>query len=581
LGHKLMQDYLPKIQTLLSDWYLLTLSHPLYAGALALAVWLCLVIFYNLKMLPLKKKQKLIRKQNAALQEQVTKIEQALEKSDTNLAEVTQKEQNSQEAVSKQEEQVNERNLALVTSIRALANQFDLSEQLVGSASEMKSEFIWQQQDNIIMQLTDRLASSEQQAQGLQATHDKEISQLKEKEELIGSLHSTLDLQTKQFAQLEQAFEDQKVRQQEQQVEAQQQLASTLDKHQHSFAALISDLKIQADEQYQVTPTATIKNETLVEEPLKVEPEAAIEAIEVKEIEEPEAVIEVKEIEEAAQVNIINEQPALNTDPVKVASLEIEQEPIMVSAVENIQPEIEIKEAPAPVIEQKPVQAETLDVVEAFTAPKPEPAAAIIEREDIKEPDYGTSRFNLAGSFKGILGKNKKAKKDKKVATKKPVADTVSSVEQVPVQPAAPTVTKESGRLKGLLGKVKKPKEKQATENPQTLDTVDSLLVPPAPVAEVTEEFKEPDYLASTGNVAGGFKGLLGKVKKPKKKVLDEPKNTVVEQPQSLDAVDLLVASPTRLAEPEEEIKAPDYSASGINLGAFKGLLGKGKKSKK
>ncbi len=43
-----MQTNLPDIKQLLTDWYLLTLENPLYAGALVISAWLITVFFYFL-----------------------------------------------------------------------------------------------------------------------------------------------------------------------------------------------------------------------------------------------------------------------------------------------------------------------------------------------------------------------------------------------------------------------------------------------------------------------------------------------------------------------------------------------------
>ncbi|MBW6454115.1 MAG: hypothetical protein K0A92_10115, partial [Methyloprofundus sp.] len=224
-----MQDYLPEIQALLSEWYLLTLNNPLYFGVLVLTVWLCLVFFYNIKVLFLKKKHKLSEQGRIELQSQLETTQQELKQSEQKLADSMQQAEQNAQAAADFVEQVKERNLAIVTAIRALAAKFDLNEQLVGADTDMKAEFIWQQQDNIVAQLTERLEAAQKANNEREAMHQQEIGQLKEKEALINSLHATLDAQTKQFAQLEQALEAQKLKQQEQQIQAQQQLASTLE----------------------------------------------------------------------------------------------------------------------------------------------------------------------------------------------------------------------------------------------------------------------------------------------------------------------------------------------------------------
>ena len=49
-----METYLHIIQAILSDWILLTLDNPVYAAALAIAVFLLTAIIYSIKIGSLK-----------------------------------------------------------------------------------------------------------------------------------------------------------------------------------------------------------------------------------------------------------------------------------------------------------------------------------------------------------------------------------------------------------------------------------------------------------------------------------------------------------------------------------------------
>ena len=51
-----METYLHIIQALLSDWLLVTLNNPVYASALAIAVFLLTATLYSLKIASLKEK---------------------------------------------------------------------------------------------------------------------------------------------------------------------------------------------------------------------------------------------------------------------------------------------------------------------------------------------------------------------------------------------------------------------------------------------------------------------------------------------------------------------------------------------
>ncbi|MBE0469400.1 MAG: hypothetical protein IBX55_07830 [Methyloprofundus sp.] len=420
-----MQDYLPEIQALLSEWYLLTLNNPLYFGVLVLTVWLCLVFFYNIKVLFLKKKHKLSEQGRIELQSQLETTQQELKQSEQKLADSMQQAEQNAQAAADFVEQVKERNLAIVTAIRALAAKFDLNEQLVGADTDMKAEFIWQQQDNIVAQLTERLEAAQKANNEREAMHQQEIGQLKEKEALINSLHATLDAQTKQFAQLEQALEAQKLKQQEQQIQAQQQLASTLEKHQLDFARLLNDLKSQTSAQ-----TQTVKD-ALVVEPKKPEP----------------AVADIEQSMGKSEVLLTElTQPVAEgvTAPVSLDT-EISGEPLVTEVAEVAIP------VTSPSLEREDnVQASSVEpVVSAEPAREPEIVqpdvvnlikkdAPIVDEIEFQDPNYNASSLHLGDTFKGLLGKMTLKKK----ANDKPVVENSEQVEK--------KVKKSSFKLKGL-----------------------------------------------------------------------------------------------------------------------------------
>ena len=433
-----MQDYLPEIQALLSDWYLLTLSNPLYAGALVLTVWLCLVFFYNIKVLFLKKKQKVSEQGRIELQSQLDTIQQDLKQSEAKLADSEQQAEQNAQAAADFVEQVKERNLAVVAAIRALAAKFDLNEQLVGSDSDMKAEFIWQQQDNVVAQLTERLEAAQKINNEREAIHQQEIGQLKEKEALISSLHATLDAQTKQFAQLEQALEAQKLSQQAQQNEAQQLLASTLEKHQLDFTRLLNDLKNQTSVQTQVV------QEALVVEPKKAEPVVG-DKIELPS--EPEVII-------PEPIQPVIAASPINTDTkVDVAIPEAVVEPVVIEAPEVVIPEASpssenTEDLQVPTIEPD-VPSEPIETISEREIVQPD-IVNIIQKEtpvademELEEPDYNASSLHLGGAFKGLLGKMTAKKK----ANDKPVVKESEQAEK--------KAKKSPFKLKGLYSNLK------------------------------------------------------------------------------------------------------------------------------
>lgn len=398
-----MQDYLPKIQALLSDWYLLTINNPLYAGALVLTVWLCLVFFYNIKILFLKKKQKLSEQGRIDLQSQLETTQQALKQSEEKLADSTQQAEQNTQAAADFVEQVKERNLAIVAAIRSLAAKFDLNEQLVGSDSDMKAEFIWQQQDNIVAQLAERLETAQQANNECETVHQQEIDQLKEKEALINSLHATLDTQTKQFAQLEQALEVQKLRQQEQQNEAQQLLANTLEKHQLDFTRLLNDLKNQKSVQTQsvkeVPVAESTKPEPVVVEELELvsEPEAPISEPIIQPVSPISTDIQVDTVTPEVIEPLVNEAPEVDIPAASPTPDKIDDQV----------PKTEPVAAPKPVSAPDIVQPDIVNIIRKETP--------VVDKMEPEEINYNASSLHLGGAFKGLLGKitAKKKSKDK------------------------------------------------------------------------------------------------------------------------------------------------------------------------
>ncbi len=528
-----MQDYLPEIKALLSDWYLLTLNNPLYAAAVVLTVWLCLVFFYNIKVLFLKKKQKISEQGRIELQNQLDTLQQEIKQSEAKLADSIQQEKQNKQAASDFAEQVKERNLAIVAAIRSLAAKFDLNEQLVGSDSDMKAEFIWRQQDNVLTQLTERLEVAQKANNEREAMHQQEIGQLKEKEALISSLHATLDTQTKQFAQLEQALEAQKLRQQEQQIQAQQQLASTLEKHQLDFARLLNDLKNQTGVQ-----TQSVRK---------------VPAVEVK---ESESVVAVDIEQSTSEPEVQSNEPELTQPVVEVAStpvsLDTEVEPLAIEVPEvvipAVSPSLEREETiPAPTVEpvvspepaskRKIVQPEIVNIIKR--------EMPVIDETESKDTDYNASSLKLGNTFKGLLGKMTAKKKSKD----KPVVDE-----------SAP-----------------EPANEQKIVQPAIVNIIQREM----PVADETES-KDTNYNASILKLGNTFKGLLGKMtakKKSKdKQVVDEnahepESERKMIQPEIVNTIQREMPVVDESAQAEKKVKKFPSQLKGI----YSKLTSKGK----
>lgn len=195
-----MPTNLPEIKQLIADWYALAIDNPLFVSAIVIAVWVLVALLYNIKILFLKKQQKIGEKLQLEVQTKLTAAEQKTQQQEETLASNAEQMQKDQQLIAEIQDKGAERKQIIIANIRALASKFDLSEQLVGADEDMRDEFIWQQQDNIIQQLGDRLSTALQ-----------ESAQAGEKDTLISDLQNSLEQQIKQFAQLEQTIEAFKV----------------------------------------------------------------------------------------------------------------------------------------------------------------------------------------------------------------------------------------------------------------------------------------------------------------------------------------------------------------------------------
>ncbi|SMG66345.1 hypothetical protein BMETH_563_1 [methanotrophic bacterial endosymbiont of Bathymodiolus sp.] len=243
----------------------------------------------------------------------------------------------------------------------------------------MQDEFIWQQQDNIIQQLSDRLSAAQQ-----------ENAQASEKDSLISNLQSSLDMQIKQFAQLEQAIEVQKHVQHEQQKEVQQQLNNTLEKHQLDFIQLIEAVQnrsVPVNVEAQITHT----------------PEHIVQ---LQEPQQPENIVEQQIVEFNAVEQVSPVEPLTPEILDSVSELEEILE-------EKVKDELGVTDSTEPLteVEVKPVSEPDSLVQDLLNIAEPSFSMAADN-----EPQQGAtessvemkSSLNVAGKIKGLLDKVKK-----------------------------------------------------------------------------------------------------------------------------------------------------------------------------
>ncbi len=230
-----MEKYLPFIKTLLSEWYLFTLNNPLYAAALATAVWLLTAMLYSIRIASLKRGNNANEKKG---RESLNAAQQHLQHTQEELAATIEQMKKAQSAVQDEtqralalEQLIYQRNQQIAGIIQTLATSFDLGERPLLATEDAKADALWQQHDKVIMQLTERLRTALQAKIELQQTCQAETAKLAEKEALLDVLQTTLATHTNQLSRLEQALEEQKVILQ-QQDNAQQALSSSLKTYQ-------------------------------------------------------------------------------------------------------------------------------------------------------------------------------------------------------------------------------------------------------------------------------------------------------------------------------------------------------------
>lgn len=467
-----MPTNLPEIKQLIADWYALAIDNPLFVSAIVIAVWVLVALLYNIKILFLKKQQKIGEKLQLEVQTKLTAAEQKTQQQEETLASNAEQMQKDQQLIAEIQDKGAERKQIIIANIRALASKFDLSEQLVGADEDMRDEFIWQQQDNIIQQLGDRLSTALQ-----------ESAQAGEKDTLISDLQNSLEQQIKQFAQLEQTIEAQKLLQQEQQKEIQQQLSNTLEKHQLDFTQLINAVQNRTS-----SPEVEPLTGNISEEPAQAEGQKT-ESIAEHQIVEFSAVEQVS----TTDVNSQQEQTEIPESPAEPESIDEQPEPV----------------------EQDSLVQDLLNIAEPAFSTAPEEQA---QQAETSTPDNAKSSLNVAGKIKSLLGKVKKTDTKAKAENS---TETLASGE-VDKEPA-----KIAGKFKSLLGKAKKSSAKIEPE--QKIATV-SAEVSKEPKVEqqietfIAEDYKEPeeiedvhvdpDYGASNFKMPGALKKLFGKAKK-------------------------------------------------------------------
>ncbi|TAK59908.1 hypothetical protein [Methylobacter sp.] len=341
-----MQTYLPFIKSLLSEWYLTTLNNPLYAAALAAAVWLLTATLYSIRIASLKRKKAASEKAGF---ESLNAMQQQLQQSQEALAETVEQMEKAQHAAQDEtqralalEQLIYQRNQQVAGTIQTLATNFDLGERPLLASEDVKADSLWQQHDKVVTQLIERLRTEQQAKIELQQTCQAETAKLAEqtvklveKEALLEVLQTTLAAHTNQLSKLEQTLEEQRAILQ-QQNNAQQILSETLKNFQpvttqrlapEPAQPVVKPVEIYQQPIQHTAPPAI--EETLIAQPV---PEKQVEQV----IQEPQASVPS---EEETQIEltttdeaVIPAFPDMNSQPVEEetssAPSDLEQQPV-------------------------------------------------------------------------------------------------------------------------------------------------------------------------------------------------------------------------------------------------------------
>lgn len=460
-----MEAYLPMIQSVLLDWYRLTLENKEYAGSLAIAVWLLTAMFYSIRIYFLKRTNAINLKARIALQADLESAQQQAQSLQTQLAENAEQLEKQQavaageaQRASGLEEKLVQGNRQLIDSIKNLAKSFELSEPTLPAANNPDSTELWQRYAALSTQIAERFKAEQQGKTELQLALWAETSKVAEKDALLGPLQLRLDAQTEQLNKLELAVEEQKILLERQQDSAKKIMAETVEKHQAELARYADLSKRQPEpavSPVQVTPRPEAKTSVsevppLVISPKPVEPAEPVTAPSAPAAVEPPKAVKVEAPVKLEQVEPVPATPKqssvdklaeksggfgkfkqmLSNTMQHVAKLDQKLGTQTNAAIESV--EDELQEIAAPVAEAVAgLKENAVEIAETVT-------------EAVKEPSTG-----VGGKLKNLFGKSKPAEAE--VEPQPPVVEPEPIIE--PQAPEAEPAKQD--RLKGLFKKWK------------------------------------------------------------------------------------------------------------------------------
>jgi hypothetical protein len=567
-----METYLHIIQAVLSDWFIVTLNNPVYAGALAIAVFLLTATLYSIKIASLKEKTiasekariEMEKNLNASLntaQQKMLLMQEELAANTGQMEQAKQLAQKEADLAAGLEKQLSQRNSQVAGIIQSLATSFDLGERPLLVMGDIKAEDLWQQHNRVITLLTTRLQSEQQAKTQLQQSYQAETVKRAENEALIETLQTTLATQTSQFSKLEQALEEQKNLLQQQHDKAQQVLSRTLEKHLSELARL-TELEQQSLDLVNTRQQLTqleVKLNTKEAQITQLEQSKPADQIKVQpqpapiEWDEKETPIDLKEaVEDVPPAPLNIKQPPVSpvkgqfggaTGKFKNLFGKTKQEPIIAVPETVITKKEESKIQPLPVeVKQSPASTgkDQLGKLKNLFGSK-QKSEDPIQEEPETQPASVELEQSAVSATKGQLGKLKNLFGSKlKSEETKPEKPEIQ-LAPVELEQSAVSATKSQlGKLKNLFGSKLKSEETKL-EKPE---------IQPVPV-----QIEQPPVSPTKGRY-GKSKYYFGDIK---------------QQPE-VTKQDETLTQPTAL-----EVEQLPVNASKDQLGKLKNLFGKKK----
>jgi len=450
-----MQAQLLEMKELLSVWYLVVLDNKIFVTALVIAVWVCFSLLYSIRSYFLKKQIKSFERKGNELKEQLNSAEKTIKSNEVTLATAEQQMEEEQQATVNVNEKISERHQQVVEKIREVARNFDLSEQLVGASDSISNETIWQQQDNMIAQLTEKLTAEKNGTSALEAAHKDEVSKISASNSSVEMVKEGLEVLTKQVenSALEQGNQQELLKS-----ELQAQLIESLASNQAELVELISKLTLPEGVN-QVTEE--LKPEPVIIDAVTPPPvELKVEEIAQEDIVVKEEIIEAKPEPVPAPAPLEMSAPAIEP----VTKIDIPTVPTiertLEKVVENIEPKPTV--APAPPAEV----TDEIQVVPPLKAEKP---------KVVKKQEEGNKAKKILGFTRSLFSTKGMKKMPKQI---------IPSAEEA-----------------------KQPEEISATAEPEGSDHIRDR--------EEPVKLKNSDYDSGTKiDIKGKLRGLLGKKKK-------------------------------------------------------------------